>query len=152
MSIMTSESWACLDRISVTGEKLTSETAFLSSETVDKRPWLVSAFAALLQLQRNGRFEEGIGEFRVSDDTLNMAGRVLHCIHHRNLPTPFLSTLSGGGIQIAWASGQDAVEVSIFPGEGVTVARLEGDVPTKIIDLGPAEYGEINGFLEGFVV
>lgn len=145
------ENSACLDRTKLDQEKFSTDPAFEFPRLVDKRPWLAHAFAELLQVQRGGRFEPGIGDFRVSDETVNMAGRVLCNITYRYLPNPSLSVLPGGGIQIVWASGQDAVEVSVFPGEGVAVARLVGDTPEKVNELGAAEYGKVNDFLADFV-
>jgi hypothetical protein len=140
-----------LDRAKPDIQDLSTESVFIFPRMVDKRPWLAHAFTELLQVQRRGRFEQGIGDFSVSDETLNMAGRILGSIKYRSLPTPSVSVLSGGGIQIAWANGQEAVEVSVFPGEGVGVARLVDDTPTKVRELGAAEYGELNDFLTDFV-
>jgi hypothetical protein len=58
-----------------------------------------------------------------------------------------LSALSGGGVQITWINGSDAVEVSIFPREGVGVARLADDIPIKAVELGAAEYCQMNEYL-----
>jgi len=140
-----------LDRAKTDFQEFSTESVFYFPRMVDKRPWLAHAFTELLQVQRRGRFEPGIGDFRVKDETLNMAGRILGSIKFRSLPTPSLSVLPGGGIQIAWASGPDTVEVSIFPGEGVGVARLVDDAPMKVKELGAAEYGELNEFLADFV-
>jgi hypothetical protein len=145
------ENFPYLDRAKPDIQEFSTESVFYFPRMVDKRPWLAHAFTELLQVQRRGTFEQGIGDFRVSDETLNMAGRILGCIRYRSLPTPSLSVLPGGGIQISWANGPDAVEVSVFPGEGVGVARLVDDAPTKVRELGAAEYGELNNFLADFV-
>jgi hypothetical protein len=76
-----------------------------------------------------------------------MAGRILGSIKYRYLPSPSVFALSGGGVQITWSNGADAVEVSLFPGEGAGVARLRGDVPIKAVELGAAEYDKVNDFL-----
>ena len=151
MTLIAPEASAFLDRVKLDQDNLRPNTVFRTSEVIDKRPWLACAFMALLQVQRSGTMEVGIGDFRVSDDTLNMAGRVLGSIKYRQLPNPSLSALPGGGIQIAWVNGAEAVEVSIFPGEGVGVARLVDDVPTKATELGSAEYERMNEFLADFV-
>jgi len=151
MSLITPEACAYLDRIKLDSEGFKPKAVLQTSEVIDKRPWLACAFAALLKVQRYGRFEPGIGDFRVSDDTLNMAGRVLGSIKYRHLPNPSLSALPGGGIQITWVNGVEAVEVNVFPGEGVGVARLIDDVPTKAMELGAAEYERLNEFLADFV-
>jgi len=151
MSLFCPENCAYLDRVAPHGDALWTDSVFEVPRMVDKRPWLAHAFTELLQVQRNSEEAPGIGDFRVTDDTLNMAGRVLGSIKYRFLPNPSLFALSGGGIQIIWSSGADSVEVSIFPGEGVGVARLADDVPIKAKDLGLAEYGQMNDFLADFV-
>ncbi len=126
---------------------LHTDAVFEIPRMVDKRPWLAHAFTELIRVQRVGELESGIGDFRVTDDTLNMAGRILGSIRYRNLPSPSLSALSGGGVQITWINGLDAVEVSIFPREGVGLARLTDDIPTKAVELGAAEFCQLNDYL-----
>jgi hypothetical protein len=147
MNFIGPENCPYLDRAKPHCEKFATDSVFEVPRIVDKRPWLAHAFTELMQVQRGGRLEAGIGDFRVTDDTLNMAGRILGSIKHRYLPSPSLSALSGGGVQITWSNGADAVEVSVFPREGVGVARLVDDVPTKAVELGAAEYDRMNEFL-----
>lgn len=151
MTLFCTEHCAYLDRVAPRGDALWADSVFEVPRMVDKRPWLAHAFTELLQVQRNGEEAPGIGDFRVTDDTLNTAGRLLGCIKYRFLPNPSLFALPGGGIQIIWSSGSDAVEVSVFPGEGVGVALLADDVPIKAKDLGAAEYEQMNDFLADFV-
>jgi hypothetical protein len=152
MTPIAPEACPVLDRAKLDSAAPKPREVLQMSEVIDKRPWLATAFTALLQVQRYGRFEPGIGDFRVTDDTLNMAGRILGSIKYRQLPNPALSALPGGGIYVSWANGAEAVEVTVFPGEGVVVARLLDDVPVKTIELGAAEYTRINDFLRDFVV
>lgn len=147
MSFIWPENCARLDRVTPDCQTLTADSVFELPRMVDKRPWLAHAFTELMQVQHAGKLEPGIGDFQVTDDTLNMAGRILGSIKHRYLPSPSLSALSGGGVQITWSNGAGAVEVSIFPCEGVGVARLVNDVPIKAVELGVAEYGQMNEFL-----
>jgi len=151
MNFFCPENCAYLDRVNPQRDELWADSVFEVPRMVDKRPWLAHAFTELLQVQRRGRFEPGIGNFEVTDDTLNAAGKILGSIKYRFLPNPSLFALSGGGIQIVWSTGPDAVEVTVFPGEGVGVARLVNDVPTKAKELGSAEYGQMNDFLADFV-
>lgn len=148
MTILSPENCAYLDRVRPYSEASSiGEAAFYFPRRVERRPWLAHAFTELLRVQHAGRFEPGIGDFRVSDDTLNMAGRVLGSIDHRFLPTPSVSALPGGGLQMTWRNGQEAVEVSVFPGEGVAVAHVIDDMPTSSRELQPADYSIVNGFL-----
>jgi hypothetical protein len=147
MTFVCHENCAYLDRVKPDSQVLGTDSVFELPLLVDKRPWLAHAFAELLLVQRVGRLEPGVGDFRVSDDTLNMAGRILGSIKYRYLPSPSLSALPGGGVQITWGNGPGAVEVSIFPREGVGVARLVDDMPVKAVELGAAEYGQVNEFL-----
>lgn len=151
MNFFCPEHCAYLDRINPATDALWADSVFDVPRMVDKRPWLAHAFTELLQVQHTGEDEPGIGDFRVADDTLNMAGKILGSIKYRFLPNPSLFAISGGGIQIIWSNGPDAVEVSIFPGEGVGVARLVDDVATKSKELGAAEYDQMNDFLADFV-
>jgi hypothetical protein len=151
MNFIWPENCARLDRVTPDCQALAADSVFELPRMVDKRPWLAHAFTELLQMQDAGRIAPGIGDFRVTDDTLNMAFRVLGSVRYRYLPNPSVSALSGGGIQITWASGPEAVEVSVFPGEGVGVARLVDDAPQKVVDLGAADYGQMNEFLSDFV-
>jgi hypothetical protein len=151
MNFFCPDNCAYLDRVSPEFDGLWADSVFEVPRMVDKRPWLAHAFTQLLQVQSTGRNEPGIGDFRVTDDTLNVAGKILGSIKYRFLPSPSLFALSGGGIHITWSSGPDAVEVSVFPGQGVGVARLVDDVPTKAKELGPAEYGQMNDFLADLV-
>jgi hypothetical protein len=151
MSLIFPENCVYLDRATPECRTLAADSVFELPRMVDKRPWLAHAFTELLQVQNVGRIAPGIGDFRVTDDTLNMAFRVLGSIRYRILPNPSISALSGGGVQITWASGPEAIEVSVFPGEGVAVARLMDDAPQKVVDLGAAEYGQMNEFLSDLV-
>jgi hypothetical protein len=151
MNFIWPENCARLDGVTPDCQTLAADSVFELPRMVDKRPWLAHAFTELLQMQDAGRFAPGIGDFQVTDDTLNMAFRVLGSVRYRYLPNPSISALSGGGIQITWASGPEAVEVSVFPGEGVGVARLVDDAPQKVVDLGAADYGQMNEFLSDFV-
>jgi len=151
MNFFCPENCAYLDRVNPHRDTLWADSVFEVPRMVDKRPWLAHAFTELLQVQRTGGDEPGIGDFRVTDDTLNMAGKILGSIKYRFLPNPSLFAVPGGGIQIVWSNGPDAVEVSVFPGEGVGVARLVDDVPTKSKELGAAEYEQMNDFLADFV-
>jgi len=151
MNFLRPDSCAYLDRVDLQRDALWADSVFEVPRMVDKRPWLAHAFTELLQVQRRGRIEPGIGDFRVKDDTLNTAGKILGSIKYRFLPNPSLFALSGGGIQIVWSSGPDAVEVSVFPDEGVAVARLVDDAPQKVMDLGAADYGQVNELLADFV-
>jgi hypothetical protein len=147
MTFIGPENCPNFDRVKRDYQQFAAESFFELPRMVDKRPWLAHAFTELMQVQHAGRLEPGIGDFQVTDDTLNMAGRILGSIRHRYLPSPSLSALSGGGVQITWSNGGDAVEVSVFPREGVGVARLVDDVPVKAVELGAAEYGKMNEFL-----
>jgi hypothetical protein len=151
MSLICPENCAYLDRVTPECRTLATDSVFELPRMVDKRPWLAHAFTELLQAQDAGRIAPGIGDFRITDDTLNMAFRVLGSIKYRFLPNPSVSALSGGGVQITWASGANAIEVSVFPGEGVGAARLVDDAPQKVLDLGAAEYGQVNELLADFV-
>jgi hypothetical protein len=147
MTFVGPENCPNFDRVKRDYQQFVAESVFEVPQMVDKRPWLAHAFTELMQVQHTGKLEHGIGDFRVTDDTLNMAGRILGSIRHRYLPSPSLSALSGGGVQIIWSNGAGAVEVSVFPHEGVGVARLVDDVPVKAVELGAAEYAKMNEFL-----
>ncbi len=151
MSLNCRESDTCLDQTTAAGQTFIDDPVLQQPSLVDKRPWLAYAFMELLQLQRVGRIEPGIGDFRVTDDTLKSAGRVLCSIRHRYLPNPSLSTLSGGGIQITWTNGKNAVEVSVLPDQSVALAHLVNDALTKAVELGPAHYDQMNQCLRDLV-
>jgi|ERR1017187_867977 hypothetical protein len=147
MNFIGAENCPCFDAATPDRQTFSTDSVFEVPRMVDKRPWLAHAFTELMRVQRTGRLDPGIGDFRVTDDTLNTAGRILGSIRHRYLPSPSLSALSGGGVQITWINGSDAVEVSIFPREGVGVARLADDIPIKAVELGAAEYCQMNEYL-----
>jgi hypothetical protein len=148
MSIIAPESCPYLDRVRPNDQLMPlPDSAFHLPRMVDKRPWLAHAFTELLRIQRVGRLEPGIGDFRITDDTLNMTGRVLGSVRYRFLPNPSVSPLSGGGLQITWRNGVEAVEVSVFPGEGVGLARLIEDMPIEAKELEAGEYSQVNEFL-----
>ncbi len=152
MSLNCPESAAYLDRVTPEEPAVATNSVLQEPLMVDKRPWLAHAFTELLELQRNGKLEPGIGDFRVTDDTLKIAGRVLFSVKHRYLPNPSLSTLSGGGVQITWSNGSQAVEVSVLPGEGgIGLALLTDDVLTKAVELGPSQYDPMNQRLADLV-
>lgn len=147
MNFIGPENCPCFDVATPLRQTFSVDSVFEVPRMVDKRPWLAHAFTELIRVQRTGRLEPGIGDFRVTDDTLNMAGRILGSIRHRYLPSPSVSALSGGGVQITWNNGADAVEVSVFPREGVGVARLVDDIPIKAVELGAAEYCRMDEYL-----
>src|SRR5579863_6665153 len=147
MTFIGPENCPNFDRVKRDHQQFVAESVFELPRMIDKKPWLAHAFTELMQVQRSGKLEPGIGDFQVTDDTLNMAGRILGSIRHRYLPSPSRSALSGGGVQITWSNGADAVEVSVFPREGVGVAWLAGDVPIEAVELGADEYGKMNEYL-----
>jgi hypothetical protein len=151
MSSHCLESGAYLDRATAAQQSFVSDSVLQEPLMVDKRPWLAHAFMELLQLQRVGRVEPGIGDFRVTDETLKSAGRVLCGIRHRHLPNPSLSTLSGGGVQITWTNGENAVEISVLPGDDVALALLVNDALTKSVELRPSDYDQMNQCLADLV-
>jgi len=151
MSAACPENGVYLDRITATQQTFANDSFLEEPLLVDMRPWLAHAFMELLKLQRNGTLEPGIGDFRVTEDTLKSAGRVLCGIRHRYLPNPSLSTLSGGGVQITWANGANAVEVSVLPGEDITLAHLVNDALIKAVELTPAAYNDMNQCLADLV-
>jgi hypothetical protein len=152
MNILSPENCALLDRTKLNDQPMAAmDSVFQVPRMVDRRPWLAHAFTELLQAQRIGRVDAGIGDFRLTDDTLNMAGRVLGSVRFRFLPSPSISALPGGGIQITWSNGGDALEVSVFPDEGVGVAHLVDDVPVEATELKSSEYGRMNVFLADLI-
>jgi hypothetical protein len=151
MSLHCLETGAYLDRATAAQQTFVSDSVLQEPLMVDKRPWLAYAFMELLEMQRVGRVEPGIGDFRITDDTLKSAGRVLCGIRHRYLPNPSLSTLSGGGVQITWTNGKSAVEISVLPDDDVALAVLVNDTLAKAVELRPSDYDQMNQCLADLV-
>lgn len=144
MSLYTTDDVAYLDRAKSANQTGDNCPVLQEPNMVDKRPWMAHALMELLQLQRIGILEPGIGDFSVTDNTLKTTGRVLCSVKHRYLPSPSLSALSGGGVQIIWTNGNKAVEVSVFPEDDVTLASLFNNALIEAVDLGPADYAKVN--------
>src|SRR5437764_6330876 len=107
------EACARLEKVQFQEQGTRAVSALEEPALIGAKPWLAHAFECLLRLQETGRFESGIGDFRISDNTLNTVGRILGSIRYRSLPTPAVGALSGGGIQLHWSSGQQALEVNV---------------------------------------
>ncbi len=146
MTFVSRDNAAYFDRVKLDCQIPAIDSVFELPQMVDKRPWLAHAFTELLHIQKTGKVEPGIGDFQVTDETLNTAGRILGSIKFRYLPSPTVFALPGGGVQITWSNGPGTVEVSVFPRE-VGAARLVDDIPVKVVELGAAEYDKMNDFL-----
>jgi len=99
-------------------------------------------------LQRRGTFVAGVGDFRVTEQTMDCAGRVLSCIRQHFLPTPSVSPVSGGGVAISWNLNSEEIELIVFPNDRVLLSKMEeGELTQDPIELGPNEYSKVDSAL-----
>src|SRR5690349_20749717 len=103
------EACARLEQVQLQQQGVRAVSALEEPAIVGAKPWLAHAFESLLRLQETGRFEPGIGDFRISDSTVNTVGRILGSVRYRSLPTPTVGALPGGGIQLHWSSGNEGL-------------------------------------------
>lgn len=131
----------------------TISSAQLVSQTVSVTTlWLSSVLSSLEELQRRGTFIAGVGDFRVTEQTMDCVGRVLSCIRQHFLPTPIVSPVSGGGVAISWDLNNEEIELVVFPKDRVLLSKMEeGELTQDPIELRPNEYFKVNSALEAIM-
>ena len=124
----------------------TISSAQLVSQTVSVTTlWLTSVLSSLEDLQKKGTFIAGVGDFRVTQQTMDCIGRVLSSIRQYFLPTPGVSPVSGGGVAISWTLNNEEIEILVFPNNRVLMSKMgEGELTQDPIELAPSEYWKVN--------
>jgi hypothetical protein len=109
-----------------------SEFAFASPQLaqvadVAAAPWLPDALGELWALKAAGVNMPGLGDFTLTDETVNRARQILTLDCVRNLPAPTIVPFSGGGIAFTWASNGPELLLSVYPDREVTYERTDAD-------------------------
>lgn len=86
-------------------------------------PWLATALEELRDLKEAGRDLPGLGDFRITDDTVDCARRLLTLESIRKLAAPTIVPFSGGGLSLTWSAKGRDLSLSIYPDHEITYAR-----------------------------
>ena len=81
----------------------------------DLPQWKIVAFQKLSSLESLGHNWDGYGSPSVSSATRRAAATILAGLQNSLLPNPTVAPTSGGGIQIEWEIGRNAIELHISP-------------------------------------
>lgn len=128
--------------------RVQSSARLVASSISTTTPWLASALSALYELQTSGGFEPGVGDLSVSPDTVREVGRVLGSITLQWLPIPDVTRLSGGGIVLRWAVGNQEVEVAVLPRRGTLLSTLSDGEVMDSWQLPATDYLRVNDELK----
>lgn len=88
-------------------------------------PWLPDTLEELRTLKAAGINMPGIGDFTITDDTVNRARQLLtlNCI--TRLPAPTIAPFSGGGLALTWTCNDRGLVLSVYPDQEVTYERTD---------------------------
>jgi hypothetical protein len=94
---------------------------------VASAPWLPDTLEELRALKTAGVNMPGIGDFTITDDTVDRARQLLtlNCI--TSLPAPTIAPFSGGGLALSWACDNRALVLSVYPDREVTYERTDAE-------------------------
>jgi hypothetical protein len=91
---------------------------FHTAVVFESTPWLMPTIRQLEQLEQSGQDLPGIGDFRLSQDTVRMVRILLSRIPIANLPQPKLIPISGGAVSLVWTFASGDVDFTVYPNEG----------------------------------
>jgi len=93
----------------------------------DQPPWLVSAEAKVQELAAMPEGWDGHGSRRIqSASSANML-RILHAIAKMDLPSPHISPISGGALQIEWSLKNRDLEIVTYADGSIHYLQSEND-------------------------
>ncbi len=94
---------------------------------VTAAPWLPDTLEDLRALKAAGANLPGIGDFTITDDTVNRARQLLtlNCI--TRLPAPIIAPFSGGGLALTWTCNDRGLVLSVYPDREVTYERTDAE-------------------------
>jgi hypothetical protein len=112
-------------------------TQISRSSSTGNRVYLVGGLnrwqvEALQKLARFSDFQVNWDSYNsqpISDKVLDVVSEIISNISIDKLPTPRVSPIKGGGIQLAWEKGTREVELEIRPDIGFEVLLSEEDEP-----------------------
>jgi hypothetical protein len=90
-------------------------------------PWLPDTLEELRTLKAAGVNLPGIGDFTITDDTVNRARQLLTLTCITRLPAPAIAPFSGGGLALSWASNDRGLVLSVYPDREVTYERTDAE-------------------------
>jgi len=115
------------------------QIAQLASVRASDIPWLYSALTQVREIEESSANIPGLGDLRIAEATATRARMLLALIDVRELPTPLVSPVSGGGMSIQWAMGAKEVKYAFYPDGATMFFQVEDD---EITDDGPLQMTE----------
>jgi hypothetical protein len=94
---------------------------------VSAAPWLPDTLEELRTLKAAGVNLPGIGDFTITDDTLNRARQLLTLTCITRLPVPTVAPFSGGGLALSWSRNDRGLVLSVYPDREVTYERTDAE-------------------------
>jgi len=85
--------------------------------------WLPGALEELRSLKAAGVNMPGVGDFTVTDDTMDHARQLLALACNIRLPAPTIVPFSGGGLALTWSRSERSLVFSVYPDREVTYER-----------------------------
>jgi hypothetical protein len=94
---------------------------------VSAAPWLPDTLEELRTLKASGVNLPGIGDFTITDDTVDRARQLLTLTCITSLPAPTIAPFSGGGLALSWACNDRGLVLSVYPDREVTYERTDAE-------------------------
>jgi hypothetical protein len=94
---------------------------------VSAAPWLPDTLKELRTLKAAGVNLPGIGDFTLTDDTVDRARQLLTLTCITRLPAPTIAPFSGGGLALSWACDNRGLVLSVYPDREVTYERTDAE-------------------------
>jgi len=90
-------------------------------------PWLPDTLEELRALKAAGLNLPGIGDFTITDDTVDRARQLLTLSCITSLPAPTIAPFSGGGLALSWTRNDRGLVLSVYPDREVTYERSDAE-------------------------
>jgi hypothetical protein len=94
--------------------------------TSNSAPWLYTALSQIENREGTGELLVGVGDLRVNHAAADAARTAILAIASRDLPTPAICAVSGGGLGITWGVGDRRLEFTVYPDQEVTYTTIRG--------------------------
>jgi hypothetical protein len=110
------------------------ESQLETTASFERFPWLLEALRGLQIAYDSGRVMPGIGDLRISLETITFARRLLSLVANPRLPVPRITPISGGGLGLVWnVAGKEAV-LTIYPNDERLAYMLSNEADELVSD------------------
>jgi hypothetical protein len=132
MNFQATNSAFAENQLSPMEKVVTNDAQLVHALTYDSAPWLYAALSQIWNSERTGEDVPGIGNLHVTQSAADGARIVILNVGFRDLPTPSIAKVSGGGLGMFWTLGGKRLEFTAYPdGEVVFLSYENGVVKTS---------------------